>query len=141
VTLGFRLTMADPAAVPEDVVRAHIQLVRERRGDPDAAAAFIEGARSVLRLLRLGGPYRTALDRVRCPVLVVHGDRDRFVPPAFARAACRAHPEWALRMLGGIGHVPQLEAPDRWLAAVERWNDDRLPQVTAEAARPAAPPG
>jgi pimeloyl-ACP methyl ester carboxylesterase len=141
VSLGFRLTMADPTAVPEDVVRAHIELARERRGDPDAAAAFVDGARSVLRLLRLRGPYRTALDRVRCPVLVVHGDRDRFVPAAFARAACRAHPAWALRVLTGVGHVPQLEAPDRWLATVERWIDDRLPEVTAGAARPAAPAG
>jgi pimeloyl-ACP methyl ester carboxylesterase len=141
VRLGFRLTTVDPAAIPDDVVNDHVELARERRGDADAAPAFVEGARSILRLLRLRGQYRAALDRVRCPVLVVHGERDRFVPAAFARAACRAHPAWELQVLPRVGHVPQLEAPDGWLGAVEGWIDERRPQVTAAAARPAAPRG
>jgi pimeloyl-ACP methyl ester carboxylesterase len=125
VRLGFRLTMRDPAAVPDELVRAHVELTRERQSDADAPAAFLEGARSILRLLRPRGAYRATLDTVRCPVLLIHGARDRFVPAAYARAARRSHPRWELRMFPDVGHVPQLEAPDRWLREVLAWLDGR----------------
>ncbi|MGZ4115317.1 MAG: alpha/beta fold hydrolase, partial [Actinomycetota bacterium] len=67
---------------------------------------------------------RRALDAISCPVLVIHGARDRLVPPAYARAALDRHPAWRYRFLPNVGHVPQLEAPDRWLAAVESWLAD-----------------
>jgi pimeloyl-ACP methyl ester carboxylesterase len=64
---------------------------------------------------------RWILDQIKAPVLAIHGDRDRLVPVGYARAAARAHPRWDLRVLPGIGHVPQMEAPTRWLAAVKDW--------------------
>jgi pimeloyl-ACP methyl ester carboxylesterase len=121
VRLGFRITTSDPATVPESLVREHVELLRRRAGDADAPAAFVEGARSILRLLRPRGPYGEALRRVRCPVLLIHGERDRFVPTSFARAAGRSNPTWELVVLPRVGHVPQLEAPRAWLAAVEAW--------------------
>ena len=124
VRLGFRLTAHDASAIPEDLVRLHIDLQRARLHDPDASAAFLEGARSILRLLRPRGPYRAALDAVRCPVLLIHGSRDRFVPPAFARAAAIRHPDWRLIVMPEVGHIPQMEAPHRWTVAVHRWLDD-----------------
>ena len=30
-------------------------------------------------------------------------------------------PDWDMRLLPKVGHVPQMEAPERWLAAVEDW--------------------
>jgi hypothetical protein len=36
----------------------------------------------------------------------------------------RAHPEWSGRIFPDLGHVPQMEAPDRWLAAVTGWSAD-----------------
>jgi pimeloyl-ACP methyl ester carboxylesterase len=62
-----------------------------------------------------------ALDAVRCPVLVLHGRRDRLVPVAFAEAALRNHPTWRGRIFPDLGHVPQIEAPDRWVAEVAAW--------------------
>jgi len=61
------------------------------------------------------------MDRIECPVLVLHGRRDRLVPVGFARAAVQDHPGWQLRIFPDLGHVPQMEAPDRWLTAVEHW--------------------
>ena len=54
-------------------------------------------------------------------VLVIHGREDRLVPIGYAEAALAGHPDWEMRLLPKVGHVPQMEAPDRWLAAVEEW--------------------
>jgi pimeloyl-ACP methyl ester carboxylesterase len=61
------------------------------------------------------------LDDVKCPVVMIHGRQDRFVPAAFAWAATETHPDWMVRVLPGVGHVPQLESPARWMKAVEDW--------------------
>jgi pimeloyl-ACP methyl ester carboxylesterase len=58
------------------------------------------------------------------PVLLIHGDRDRLVPVAAARRAAAAHPGWATALLPGVGHTPQLEAPDQVVAAIRRWMAD-----------------
>jgi pimeloyl-ACP methyl ester carboxylesterase len=132
VRLGFRITTCDPASVPESLVREHAELLRLRMNDAEAPAAFLEGARSILRLLRRSGSYGAALRRVRCPVLLIHGERDRFVPVAFARAAGRAHADWELLILPHVGHVPQLEAPGSWVESVTAW----LPRTEERHRRP-----
>jgi pimeloyl-ACP methyl ester carboxylesterase len=121
VRLGFRVTMVDPSAVPEWLVREHVDMLVERAADPDAGPAFLEAARSLLRLGENVERGRALLDDVKCPVVVIHGRQDRFVPAAFAWAATETHPDWMIRVLPGVGHVPQLEAPERWMKAVEDW--------------------
>jgi pimeloyl-ACP methyl ester carboxylesterase len=121
VELGLRIIAADPSTIPEDLVRLHVeQLVRHQR-NPDAGAAFLQAARSLMSLRRRPEITRWILDAIDAPVLVIHGDRDRLVPVGYARAAARAHPWWDLRVLSGVGHVPQMEAPDRWIGAARDW--------------------
>ncbi|HEY7660791.1 MAG TPA: alpha/beta fold hydrolase [Actinomycetota bacterium] len=121
VRAGFRMITSDPRSVPEDVIRATIELERQRRADPEAPAAFLGAARSMLRLGRRPDIARRVMDGVACPVLVLHGRRDRLVPVAWAEAAIAAHPAWRYRLFADLGHVPQLEAPGRWLSAVADW--------------------
>jgi pimeloyl-ACP methyl ester carboxylesterase len=126
VHIGLRLTTTDPAAIPEDVVRLHENMVRIQRNLPDVPDAFVASARSLLRLGRRPDVARGAMDAVRCPVLVLHGRRDRFVPARYAEAALASHPGWRGRFFPDLGHVPQLEAPGRWLAAVADWFSSAL---------------
>lgn len=125
VRWGFRLTAADPSAIPPEVVRAHVDLVRERQHDATAAPAFLEAARSILWLGARPSLSTRVIDAIRGPVLVIHGSRDRLVPLAYALSVLERRPTWDHAILPGLGHVPQLEAPDRWLDAVERWLADR----------------
>ncbi len=124
VHLGFKIVTADPSSVPEELVRAHIELLAERQLDPDIGPAFVEAARSLLRLGERGELARTILDRVKAPVLVIHGYGDRLVPVAFAQAAIESHPNWRVRLLPRVGHVPMIEDPDRWMTAVTGWLDE-----------------
>jgi pimeloyl-ACP methyl ester carboxylesterase len=124
VRAGFRINAADPRSIPEEVIAAVIEQERSRRTDPEAAVAFLDAARSLIRLLRRPDVVRRAFDGVTCPVLVVHGRRDRLVPSAWAEAELARHPAWRGRIFPDLGHIPQLEAPGRWLSAVVDWLDE-----------------
>jgi pimeloyl-ACP methyl ester carboxylesterase len=126
VGFGFALTTADPKAIPDDVVQLHVDAVRERQADPEGPEAFLGAARSLLRLGRRPDVSARALAAVGCPVLAIHGLRDRLVPARFAEAAIAAHPSWRGRLLPDVGHVPMLEAPGRWLSEVADWFAERV---------------
>ncbi|MGZ8631836.1 MAG: alpha/beta fold hydrolase [Actinomycetota bacterium] len=126
VRIGFRFVAADPSSIPEEIVRLTIEQVRERGLDPDAPAAFQDAWRSLRRLGRRSDVARRAMDGLRCPVLVLHGRRDRLVPAAYAEAALRAYPAWRGRIFPNLGHVPQMEAPGRWLTEVADWHAEIL---------------
>ncbi len=55
--------------------------------------------------------YVDRLAELRCPVLLVHGDRDRLVPLAHVREAARRIPHAQLVVLRGCGHWPPRERP------------------------------
>ncbi|HEY5904813.1 MAG TPA: alpha/beta fold hydrolase [Actinomycetota bacterium] len=121
VRLGLRLVAADPRSIPDEVVQLMVDQMKERALDPDAPAAFQDAWRSLRRLGQRPDVARRAMDGVRCPVFVLHGRRDRLVPAAYAEAALREHPTWRGRIFPDLGHVPQMEAPGRWLAEVADW--------------------
>ena len=58
---------------------------------------------------------------MRCPVLLLHGRRDRLVPASYAEAVLERYPAWRGRIFPDLGHVVQLEAPGRWLSEVADW--------------------
>jgi pimeloyl-ACP methyl ester carboxylesterase len=101
-----------------------VTLLEERQDVDGMDRAFLAAARSLLRVLADPRRYRRAMASIDVPVLLVHGDRDRLVPVASAREIARRHPAWRYVELAGVGHVPQLQVPDRvaqellgWLAA------------------------
>ena len=114
---------ADPSRVAPGVVAEHVEQVRQRAAFDGADRDFTAAMRSVLATagyLR-GTAYRRAVRSVRCPVLLLHGERDRLVPVSAARSAAAASPSWSLVELLGVGHVPQLEAPRECAAAITEW--------------------
>jgi pimeloyl-ACP methyl ester carboxylesterase len=56
--------------------------------------------------------------RVQAPTLVVWGDRDRLVSPRLAARTTATIPRARLLMLPGVGHVAQIEAPEKVARAV-----------------------
>ena len=117
------LCCADPARVPALAVAQHVEMERRRADFPGRTDALRTAGRSVLHTIgrQRGRAYRAIAGSARCPVLLVQGDRDRLVPVAVARAAARAHPDWALTVMPGIGHVPQLEAPGETAGLIIDW--------------------
>lgn len=120
VALGFRAVLADPRAQPPEVVAAHTEMMRRVQADPDAARSFAEAARSVFAFLlnRKSGLY---LDWVRCPVLLLQGGKDRVVPAGMVLAT--APGDWTIHLWPDLGHLVQLEDPERTCAAIGSWLD------------------
>lgn len=130
----------DPTRVPANVVAQHVALARRRAGFAEAGRDVGVATRSVISTAGLGGHgYRAGIAALTCPVLLIHGERDRLVPISAARAAARAHPSWSLVVLADVGHVPQLEAPGDCGTAILAWLDG-AGQDAAAAATPSVPP-
>jgi len=109
--------------VPPEVFAAQVAIARDRLAMPWAHDAFITAARSIIATLRRRRFRETLLD-IRAPTLVIQGARDRLVPLAAAEEAARLRRDWTLAMLDDVGHVPQIEVPDRWLSVVQGWIDE-----------------
>lgn len=58
---------------------------------------------------------------VKLPVLIIWGERDRVIPLAHAASALNKLPDATLRLVAGVGHVPQVEAPDVVATAIDRF--------------------
>ena len=123
----LQLVCADPGRVPAEVVAAHVALARDRMDRmPWGNQAFLEAARSIVFTLARRREVHTMIGRIAAPALLVQGTRDRLVSLAASRATAALRPDWTLAVLEGIGHVPQLEAPERFVATVTGWLDGNV---------------
>lgn len=129
------LCFADPARASAEVTAASIELARIRRTMPGTEHAFLQAARSLTGVLARPGRYRAMMAGLTMPVLLIHGEQDRLVPVAAARAAAVACPSWHTVLLPGVGHTPQLEVPDDVVAAIRSWaaRHRSLPAVAGRA--------
>lgn len=82
---------------------------------------------SFLRTLRSVVDYRgqavSALNRLQVradlPVMAIWGDRDKIIPVEHAYAVHNARTDTRLEVLPGVGHYPQVEAPNEVVELIE----------------------
>ena len=135
------LCCVDTARVPADALSQHVTVARQALLLPETEGEISASARSMIAIFAgdlIGGAYRRAIRSITCPVLLLHGTRDRLVPISVARAAARANPAWTMTEMPGVGHVPQLEAPDDTASVIIGWLGT-AGQPAAQAASPAPP--
>jgi pimeloyl-ACP methyl ester carboxylesterase len=135
------LCCVDTSRVPADALAQHVAVARQALLLPETEGEISASARSMIAIFTgdlLGGAYRRAIGSITCPVLLLHGTRDRLVPIAVARAAARANPAWTMIEIPGVGHVPQLEAPEDTASVIIGWLGT-AGQPAAQAASPASP--
>lgn len=112
---------ADPASLPMHGREPTLEMIRLRKEMDWAIPSFLEASRSIAGVLARRRRFKMTLAAVRCPVLLIHGDRDTIVSPASARWAHARRPDWQLEVLSGVGHVPQLEVPARVVDLIEEF--------------------
>ena len=106
-----------PNADIAEVARGYASLA-----DPDRRAAFLATLRAVVGT---DGQRVDAADRLYLaegiPVLIIWGKRDPMIPVHHGEQAHQAIPGSRLEIFDGVGHLPQLEAPGRFVAVLERF--------------------
>ena len=106
-----------PNADVAEVARGYASLA-----DPQRRSAFLATLHSVVGT---EGQRVAAVDRLylaeALPVLIVWGARDPIIPARHAEDAHQALPGSRLEVFDGVGHLPQLEDPGRFIAVLERF--------------------
>jgi len=106
-----------PSADIAEVARGYASLE-----DGSRRAAFLGTLRAVVGT---SGQTVAAGDRLylaeAVPVLIVWGEKDSIIPVRHGEEALRAIPGSRLEVFEEIGHLPQLEAPGRFVAVLERF--------------------
>ncbi len=116
--LGLR-----PNADVAELARGYASLA-----DRDRRAAFLATLRAVVDTdgQRVGAADRLYL-AAGVPVLIVWGERDPIIPVEHGQLAHRAIAGSRLEVFDGVGHVPQLESPGSFVAALERFLEESEP--------------
>ncbi len=96
-------------------------------------------AESLVGSLLGGREVGEALMGMTHRVLVVWGDGDRLVSRPVIDHLVDLRPDWRVAVLPGVGHIPQMEAPERYVAVVSRWLADGT--VASDAAAGVVPWG
>jgi 3-oxoadipate enol-lactonase len=95
--------------------QAHPELIEERRARFLAVhPETFHAACAALAALDL----RPQVPGVKLPVLVLVGEQDEATPPDMAREVASLLPDARFVLLPGCAHVPQLQAPQRFLEAI-----------------------
>jgi len=88
-------------------------------------------ARTIKSVIDPGGQTVSAMDRLYLaspmPTLIIWGDRDDIIPVSHAYAAHQAMPGSRLVIIEGVGHFPQIEAPEQFVDALVDFIDSTEP--------------
>ena len=114
---GFVRWFVDSAAPEPHVAGLREQAVAWGLEQDPTLLATVTAARFAVPPAEQAVLLRALADRITCPAVVVHGDRDAIVPPAWGAAlASRLGAEHIV--LPGAGHCPHLSYPDAVASAV-----------------------
>jgi pimeloyl-ACP methyl ester carboxylesterase len=112
-----RMLFRDPTRLDE-TVRERLIAISEYRltWAGEAARALEQTTRSLgIALLRPSGSAGW-IRRTPCPVRAIFGTHDPLYPSAAWERLKKTRPDWEYLAMAGVGHVPQLEAPDEFAA-------------------------
>jgi pimeloyl-ACP methyl ester carboxylesterase len=123
VASSLELSLADPSAMDAGLRTRLVALATERYDYPEAPMAYADAARTLFLYLARGFNVDLVRAAESRPTLLLHGELDRLVALAAAHQAARRCATLDLEVLTDIGHAPQLEAPDRVVAAITGWLD------------------
>jgi pimeloyl-ACP methyl ester carboxylesterase len=120
---GLGMVGLHPSPDLAEVARGYASLSEsERRG------AFLATLRSVVDT---GGQRVAAGDRLyladTLPLLIIWGAQDPIIPAAHGESAHAALHGSRLEVFDGVGHLPQLEEPGRFVAVLERFLSETEP--------------
>ncbi|HTT31305.1 MAG TPA: alpha/beta fold hydrolase [Solirubrobacteraceae bacterium] len=120
---GLAAARFRPSPATAEVARGYVSL-----SDSVRRSAFLATLRSVINV---SGQRIDASDRLYLtagiPTLILWGADDPVIPASHGERAHAAIVGSRLEIFDGVGHIPQLEAPERFVAELERFLKETKP--------------
>ena len=116
-------TSADGRSLPPAFVDAHVEAEAARMRRPGAYTGYLQAWHWFAVEFADQAKLEAMVRSISAPAMLLHGELDTVVSPAAARRLAELQPGWALRMIPGIGHNPNFEAPDLSARLVFEWLD------------------
>jgi len=115
------MTVADPDLLSPAmlaIMRENLQLGKQSPWRVESLAYAVESLVAAL----LGGRELTeGVHAMSADTLLVWGDRDALVGRPVIEHLAGQRPDWTYAVMPGVGHVPMMEAPERYVAVVRAW--------------------
>lgn len=110
------LAYANSEAVTDELVDILVGPAQDR-GSAQAFCAILKAMTST----QFGPSVKTMLPTLKMPMLLIWGQQDRMVPPAFARQFATYNPNLQLLNLANAGHCPHDECPEEVNQVILDW--------------------
>lgn len=123
---GFVRRWASMAyAKPEAITDELIEILAGPPQDRGALRAFIALFRAAIAV-NFSPSVKAILPTVTAPMLLIWGQKDRFVPPALGRRFTQYNQNLELLNLENVGHCPHDECPERVNQVILDWVNRRV---------------
>jgi pimeloyl-ACP methyl ester carboxylesterase len=117
---------ADVTRIDPSVYDSALEIAQMRRMQPWATDALVQATRSIAPYVLRKGQFAELIHKLSQPTLLVHGTHDELIHVEAAIWMSRERPDWTVAYLEGVGHVPMLEVPHRFLSVFDAWEDAQL---------------
>ena len=112
----------DASQLDAGLVDALVDGERARIARGHAYLGYMQAYKSMLIRLRLVEAYdQEVVMKVKAATLLIAGSADTLTLTEFVRRLTGVRPDWTYEEMTGVGHNPQMEAPDRFVTVLLDW--------------------
>ncbi|HIK04890.1 MAG TPA: alpha/beta fold hydrolase [Trichormus sp. M33_DOE_039] len=117
------LAYANPEAITDELIDI-LAGPPQDRGSARAFSALFKAAIAI----NFSPSVKALLPNITAPMLLIWGQKDRFVPPILANQFTQYNQKLQLLTLEDVGHCPHDECPEQINKVILDWIDQSLPQ-------------
>ncbi|MEN8238666.1 MAG: alpha/beta hydrolase [Actinomycetota bacterium] len=120
---ALNFVAADASKIDPSVHAHALEIAELRRLQPWATDALVQATNSIKSYVLRKGRFASLIHKLSQPTLLMHGTQDELVHVEAAMWMSRQRPDWTVAYLRGVGHVPMLEVPHRFLSVFDAWEE------------------
>ena len=120
---ALEFVTADIHRLDPSVWEAALEIAQLRRMQPWATDSLIQATRSIAPYVLRKGQFAELIHKLSQPTLLLHGTLDELIHVEAAMWMARQRPDWTVAYLEGVGHVPMIEVPHRFLSVFDAWEE------------------
>jgi len=124
---SYKFVTADPSTVDPAALEDALEIANLRRTQPWSASALTKASRSIAPYVLTKGRFTSVVHNVSQPTLLIHGAKDDVIQMDSAVWLADQRPDWTTVYFEDLGHIPMIEAPDRFMQVFRTWEDALSP--------------